>query len=142
MMVRTAQVGSYSHSSVKGRTAGEPAKGFTLVELMIVVTILAILLVFAIPGYQGYVRDSEEGVMVSNIHSLEMFQEDLMLRTGAYATGLANLAAITAATGWDPRSNDGILYAVAANGAGYDVTATHPDGWTVCINFPSKNRCP
>ena len=115
--------------------------GFTLIELMIVVTIMAILLVFAVPSYQGYLRDSAEGVIVSNIHSMEMFQEDVLMRTGAYATGLADIAAITAATGWDPRNSDGVLYAVAANGDSYDVTATHPDGWTVCITLPDKVRC-
>ncbi|MEM7078416.1 MAG: prepilin-type N-terminal cleavage/methylation domain-containing protein [Pseudomonadota bacterium] len=118
-----------------------PATGFTLIELMITVTILSILLVFAVPTYQTYIRDSQEGVIVSNIHTIEMFQEDELLRTGAYAVGLADIAAIEAAIGWNPRSNDGVLYAVAANGTGYDVTATHPDGWNVCITFPDKTRC-
>ncbi len=123
------------------RQSKRHTSGFTLIELMIVVTIMAILLVFAVPGYQRYLRDSEEGVIVSNIHSMEMFQEDLMLRTGAYAVDLANLAAITAATGWEPRSDDDVEYQVDANGASYNVTATHPDGWTVCITFPEKTRC-
>lgn len=121
--------------------AARNSRGFTLVELMIVLTILSILLVFAVPTYENYIRDSQEGVIVSNIHTIEMFQEDEMLRTGNYAVGLANIAAIETAIGWNPRANDGVTYAVAANGTGYNVTATHPDGWNVCITFPDKTRC-
>ena len=118
------------------------SQGFTLIELLIVISIMTIVLSVAVPAYQSYIRDSQEGVLVSNIHTIEIFQEDFFLRNGVYADNLANIAAITTAIGWDPQSDDGITYAIAdSDGTVYEVTGTHPDGFSVCIEFPIKNRC-
>lgn len=121
------------------------SQGFTLIELMITVTILSILLVFGVPGYLNYIDTAEEAVLVNNINTLEVFQEDFFLRTGSYAVDLANIAAIEGAIGWEPQSNDGVLYQIddgpAGDASDYDVTATHPDGRVVCITFPDKIRC-
>ena len=117
--------------------------GFTLVELMIVLAIMAILLVFAVPSFQNTVDTTEVGVVTANIHTIEMFQEDFFLRNGAYANDLDNINEIEAAIGWNPRSDDGIAYSIAASdGTLYDVTAVSPEGFTVCIRFPAKQNCP
>jgi prepilin-type N-terminal cleavage/methylation domain-containing protein len=116
--------------------------GFTLIELLIVIAISTIVLSIAVPSYQRYVRDSQEGVLVTNMHTIELFQEDYMLRTGAYAVDLDDIAAINAEIGWEPQANDGITYSIAdGDGTSYNVTGVHPDGITVCIEFPDKDRC-
>ena len=116
--------------------------GFTLTELMITLVIVGILMSFALPAYQSYVETADEGVMVNNIQGMRMFQEDFFLRNGVYAVNLANIAAIEAAIGWNPQTNDGITYSIAnSDGSTYDVTAVHPDGMTVCISYPSNTRC-
>ena len=117
--------------------------GFSLIELMIAVAILAILATIALPLYNGYIQTSREGTLIYNISTIELFQEDQRLRTGAYVTAAADLAAIQAAIGWRPES-DGITYSIAAPGpAGtYDVTATDASGLAVCMRFPAKIRCP
>lgn len=127
---------THSHAKGAGLT-----RGFTLLELMIAVAILSILAGVAIPAYQGYLDNSREAKLISNIATIEVFQEDLKLRTGSYATVGVNLAAITAATGWEPQTNDGIAYVLGASGTGYTVTATDDQGKSVCMIYPAKTRC-
>jgi len=116
--------------------------GFTLMEMLVSVAIMAVLLGFAVPAYQRYVTTAQEGVLRNNIQSMHIFQEDYFLRTGRYANNLADLAAIEAAIGWRPRNQDGITYAVASGGgAFYDVTAVDPDGLTLCVRLPQRVDC-
>lgn len=118
-------------------------KGFSLIELMIAVAIIAIIAAVALPLYSGYVQTSQEAVLVNNIRTIEVFQEDRRLRTGAYLTNAANAAAIAAAIDWQPEGDQaGTTYSIAP-GAGntYQVTATAPDGTAVCMRLPDGVRC-
>lgn len=118
-------------------------QGFTLMELMIAVGVLAVLSAIALPLYTGYVDTSQEAVLVNNIGTIEVFQEDRRLRTGAYLTNAANVAAIEAAIGWSPEGDQvGTTYSIAP-GAGdtYQVTATSPDGTVLCMRLPDGVRC-
>ena len=107
--------------------------GFTLVELMIVVAVLAVIMAIALPAYNDYIETAEEGRLISNIESMQVFQEDFFLRNGVYAVGLADIAAIEAAIGWDPQQNDGVTYSIAGgDGTTYSVTAVGPTGISIC----------
>jgi type IV pilus assembly protein PilE len=117
-------------------------KGFTLIELMIVVAIVAIISAVALPMYTGYIETSRQGALVNNISTIELFQEDFRLRTGNYLLVAANAAAIKAAIGWDPQDDAAVTYAIASTAANtYNVTATDDSGTTVCMRFPAKVRC-
>lgn len=116
--------------------------GFTLVELMIAVAILAVLSAVALPLYNGYINSSREGVLVNNISTIQVFQEDRRLREGAYLTAAADVAAIEADIGWEPQDDGTVSYSIAAGpGGSYQVTAVDAGGVTVCIQFPDNTRC-
>ena len=117
-------------------------KGFSLIELMIAVAIIAIIAAVGMPAYNGYITTSREGVLVNNVSTIEVFQEDFRLRNGTFLVTAANLAAITAGIGWQPQDDGGVTYVITDPGGGsYDITATDATGTTVCMTMPEKVRC-
>ncbi len=121
---------------------GAPAAGFTLLELMVAVAIVALIAAVAIPAYDGYIRTSQEGALVASIGTMEVFQEEQRLRTGAYLRTAADIEAISAAIGWRPRSEGGATFSIAPGGGeSYRVTAVSPDGASVCMELPARIRC-
>ena len=59
-------------------------KGFTLIELMIVIAIIAILLSIALPSYQDSVRKSRRATAQSDLLVLVNFMERTYTESNAY----------------------------------------------------------
>jgi type IV pilus assembly protein PilE len=117
--------------------------GFTLIELMVAVGVLAVLSAIALPAYREYVSTSRIGVLVSSIATVEVFEEDFRLRNGVYQAGIYNGAADAnlQLLGWQPQDNDGTVYTIALVGSSYTVTAVDRVGTTVCRRYPEKVAC-
>ena len=130
-----------SHEASAGLRRSVASAGFSLLELMIAVAIIAVLAGVGIPQYRDYITTSREAKLMNNIATIEVFQEDHRLRTGAYETAAGNVVAITAAIGWEPQTTDGITYALGSSGTGYSITATDTQGLSVCMIYPQKTRC-
>ena len=67
-------------------------RGFTLIELMVVVTIVAIIMAIAIPSYQEQVRKSNRGLAKSDLLELTQCAERFHTTNGTY-TGFDAAAA-------------------------------------------------
>lgn len=59
-------------------------KGFTLIELMIVVAVIGVLAAIAVPQYQNYVAKAELGSALSTLASLKTNVEDKLANDGAF----------------------------------------------------------
>ena len=67
------------------------SKGFTLIELMIVIAIIAILLSIALPSYQDSVRKSRRATAQSDLLVLVNFMEKRFTEDNAYPTANGDL---------------------------------------------------
>lgn len=111
-----------------GRTA--PLRGFTLVELVVVVAILAILVAIAVPSYQNYVTRSKIRTAQSDLLALSALVENHRQRTLSYpTTPAAGTAEVRDAfQGWSPASGSGDFSFSYAYDDGYTLTASGTGG--------------
>jgi prepilin-type N-terminal cleavage/methylation domain-containing protein len=67
-------------------------KGFTLIELMIVVVIIGILAAIAIPNFIAMQNRAKEGSTKANMHTLQLAAEDYgVTYDGVYANAVSGL---------------------------------------------------
>jgi type IV pilus assembly protein PilE len=106
------------------------ARGFTLIELMIVVAVLAIISVIALPSYNGYLARSRRADAEQFIQQMDNRQKQILIEQRAYAT--APNALNVASSGWacTAASCTNPFYTVSFNPA-VDNAAT-PPSYTIC----------
>lgn len=68
-------------------------RGFTLIELMIVVAVIGILAGIGIPAYQSYMREARRAEGTSGLLEMQSLQERWRLNNTTYGTA-ANLATV------------------------------------------------
>lgn len=110
-------------------------KGFTLVEIMIVVVIIGLLAAMAIPAFQKVRESSQEKALLNNLRQLASGADQYFLENGVTSVSSADLV-----------GNDSYIKAfneIASSGDSYtatitqgsDITAAHSSLGTVSVNF-------
>lgn len=103
------------------------ARGFTLLELMVVIAIVSFLTALALPSYQGYVDQARQATLRSAAQSMAVRQALYRAKEGTYSSEGWSPGDGPTETGWAPsKGADAFTYAISAGSDGYAVTVNDP----------------
>ena len=103
-------------------------RGFTLIEMLVVVVVIAILAAIVLPKFQDQSRRSKESALKSDLAQIRSSVATFQADTGYYPKALADLAASSAA---------GVSGAYDASGAAQTITATDWHGPYITGTIPN-----
>jgi type IV pilus assembly protein PilA len=110
--------------AIHKRLAGDA--GFTLIELMVVVMIIAVLIAIAIPSFLGFRKSAQDRAAQSEIRSVLLSEKAYWLEKGNYTAAAADI------TAFEPNS---VINANPALGVTIRLNGTQ----FVCIERTSKS---
>jgi type IV pilus assembly protein PilA len=85
-------------------------EGFTLIELMVVVLIIAILIAIAIPSFIGFRDSAQDRSAQADLRSVLLAEKAHWTENSAYTVAIADLQ------DFEPNVNTNVTYSLAAGG--------------------------
>lgn len=118
-------------------------KGFTLIELMIVVAVIGVLAAIAIPQYQNYVKKAALGSALATATALKTNVEDTIAIKGTFPNNTLSFALGSLKLTPTASAADGSIIATVDEGPAQNSTLTlerDADGiWTCKVEGDSVN---
>lgn len=128
---------------------GRLTSGFTLMELMVTMAILAVIAGIAIPSYRGYMHNSYLTECQNEVAAIKLAEQEFYLENNAYfplPTGTTKSSSSTQITDIENASNNIYVssYTVQGNAlktsanlakanCGYSVTSNAGPGYTIAV---------
>ena len=100
------------------------SSGFTLIELMITIAIIAVIAGIAIPSYNGYITTAKMAEADNNLAAIRLAQEEFFLENNNYFQGKTVDSTLSAASGGLWSASKG------SDGYNFDYVVTLSSGWT------------
>lgn len=116
------QIGHECH-----RPAIDQQQGFTLIEMMITVVLIALLSAFALPAYQSYVQRANRAVAKSALITAAGLQESMLVERKCYATAVTSLGGMK-----EYLSRDGSTSATKTNISIYQLSINNTKSGAKC----------
>ena len=106
------------------KLAQKDERGFTLIELMIVIAIIGILAAIAIPQFSAYRKRSYNSSAQSDVRNIATAQEAYYVDESTYATSIGSLSGTT----YGYMQSGNVTAGVSGNADNYTITAYHSSG--------------
>ena len=94
-------------------------EGFTLIELMVVVMIIAVLIAIAIPSFLGFRKSAQDRAAQSEVRNVLLAEKAFWLEEGDYTETAADITALEPNAGIAAAPADGVY--IDLNGASSDI---------------------
>ncbi|WP_323135109.1 type IV pilin protein [Methylophaga sp. OBS4] len=101
----------------------KPNKGFTLIELMIVVVVVGVLAAIALPAYQEYAKRARRADAKTSLLEVQLAQEKYRANNPTFTTDLTDLGYAGASNQPSKEGYYIIDLPAAASAAAYTITA-------------------